>query len=90
MRRSLAFVVAAIAGLALGPATVAAETATPDVAASPPAGSPAEETPETELTAREIYRRMLRNRFDSAVQELAIVSFDRAGNEQAGHWGQST
>jgi hypothetical protein len=73
MRRSLAFVVAAIAGLALGPATVAAE---------PPAGSPAEETPETELTAREIYRRMLRNRFDSAVQELAIVSFDRAGNEQ--------
>jgi hypothetical protein len=82
MRRSLAFVVAAIAGLALGPATVAAETATPDVAASPPAGSPAEETPETELTAREIYRRMLRNRFDSAVQELAIVSFDRAGNEQ--------
>jgi hypothetical protein len=82
MRRSLAFVVAAIAGLALGPATVAAEAATPDVAASPPAGSPAEETPETELTAREIYRRMLRNRFDSAVQELAIVSFDRAGNEQ--------
>jgi hypothetical protein len=82
MRRSLAFVVAAIAGLALGPATVAAEAATPDLAASPPAGSPAEETPETELTAREIYRRMLRNRFDSAVQELAIVSFDRAGNEQ--------
>jgi hypothetical protein len=82
MRRSLAFVVAAIAGLALGPATVAAEATTPDVATSPPAGSPAEETPETELTAREIYRRMLRNRFDSAVQELAIVSFDRAGNEQ--------
>jgi hypothetical protein len=82
MRRSLAFVVAAIAGLALGPATVAAEAAPPDAAASPPAGSPAEETPETKLTAREIYRRMLRNRFDSAVQELAIVSFDRAGNEQ--------
>ncbi len=82
MRRLLAFAAGAIAGLAVGSPAAASETATPDVAAHPPAESPAQENPEAELTAREIYRRMLRNRFDSAVQELVLVSSDRAGNEQ--------
>ena len=86
MRRSIAFaaaaIAAAIAGLAVASPAAASETAAPEVAARPPAGSPAPENPEAELTAREIYRRVLRNRFDSAVQELDIVSSDRAGNQQ--------
>ena len=82
MRRSLAFAASAIAGLAVGSPAAASEAATPDAVALPPAESPAQENPEAELTAREIYRRMLRNRFDSAVQELLLVSSDRAGNEQ--------
>ena len=82
MRRPFAFAAGAIAGLAVGSPAAASETVTPDVAARPPAASPAQENPEAELTAREIYRRMLRNRFDSAVQELVLVSSDRAGNEQ--------
>ena len=86
MRRSIAFaaaaIAAAIAGLAVASPAAASETAAPEVAARPPAGSPAPENPEAELTAREIYRRVLGNRFDSAVQELDIVSSDRAGNQQ--------
>jgi len=86
MRRSIAFaaaaIAAAIAGLAVASPAAASETAAPEVAARPPAGSPEPENPEAELTAREIYRRVLRNRFDSAVQELDIVSSDRAGNQQ--------
>ncbi|MDH3212740.1 MAG: outer membrane lipoprotein-sorting protein [Myxococcales bacterium] len=82
MRRALVFVLAAIAGLAGAPVGAQTEPATPDVAARPPDASPADETPQAELTAREIYRRVLRNRFDSAVQELFVVSSDRAGNEQ--------
>ncbi len=82
MRRSLAIAAGAIAGLAVGSPAAASEAATPDVAAQPPAESPAQENPEADLTAREIYRRMLRNRFDSAAQELVLVSSDRAGNEQ--------
>ena len=86
MRRSIAFaaaaIAAAIAGLAVASPAAASETAAPEVAARPPAGSPASENPEAELTAREIYRRVLGNRFDSAVQELDIVSSDRAGNQQ--------
>ena len=90
MRGTLAWSAAAIAavtasviaGLAVGSPVAAAEPATPDVAARPPDGAPAPESPETELTAREIYRRVLRNRFDSAVQELELVSYDRAGNQQ--------
>jgi len=86
MRRSIAFaaaaIAAAIAGLAVASPAAASETAAPEVADRPPAGSPEPENPEAELTAREIYRRVLRNRFDSAVQELDIVSSDRAGNQQ--------
>ena len=86
MRRSIAFaaaaIAAAIAGLAVASPAAASETAAPEVAARPPAGSPEPENPEAELTAREIYRRVLGNRFDSAVQELDIVSSDRAGNQQ--------
>ena len=86
MRRAIAFAAAAIAvaiaGLAVASPAAASETAAPEVAARSPAGSPAPENPEAELTAREIYRRVLGNRFDSAVQELDIVSSDRAGNQQ--------
>ena len=86
MRRSIAFaaaaIAAAIAGLAVASPAAASETAAPEVADRPPAGSPEPENPEAELTAREIYRRVLGNRFDSAVQELDIVSSDRAGNQQ--------
>lgn len=61
-------------------------SATGDVSARPPTRSrgedPAAAAAEAELTAREIYRRVLDNRFNSSVQELAIISTDRAGNAQ--------
>ncbi len=60
--------------------------ATGDVSARPPSTSRGEDpvaaAAEAELTAREIYSRVLDNRFDSSVQELAIISTDRAGNAQ--------
>ena len=64
----------------------ATSLAAPDVAARPPTTvqgeDPIEVAADAALTAREIYQRVLENRFDSSVQELAIVSSDRAGNAQ--------
>jgi hypothetical protein len=37
---------------------------------------------ERELSARQIYERVLANRFQSSVQELALISADRVGREQ--------
>ena len=47
-----------------------------------PVLSPEDPTPGDGLTADEIYRRLLENRFMSSDQSLAIVSGDRAGREQ--------
>jgi len=62
--------------------TGAAEGEAPDATAPEAAEPGAESTPESELTAREIYRRVLDNRFEASVQELALVSLDRAENKQ--------
>jgi hypothetical protein len=72
---------AAILLLASAPAT-AAEDETRAATAPDAAESAAEAPPASELTAREIYRRVLENRFETSVQELSLVSLDRAGNEQ--------
>jgi hypothetical protein len=62
--------------------TAAAENESRD-AAAPDAEQPAAESPPgSELTAREIYRRVLENRFETSVQELRLLSLDRGGNEQ--------
>jgi hypothetical protein len=72
---------AAILLLASSPAA-AAEDETRAAAAPEAAESAAESPPGSELTAREIYRRVLENRFETSVQELRLVSMDRAQNEQ--------
>jgi hypothetical protein len=73
----------AAAILMLGSAPAATtEGETREAAAPDAAESAAESPPESELTAREIYRRVLENRFETSVQELKLVSADRAGNEQ--------
>ncbi len=53
-----------------------------DVALTVQGEDPVEVAADAALTAREIYQRVLENRFDSSVQELAIISSDRAGNVQ--------
>lgn len=69
--------------LLLGSAPAAAAGDETRAAAAPDAAeSTAEAAPESELTAREIYRRVLENRFETSVQELRLVSLDRAGNQQ--------
>ena len=69
-----------------GPDAGASLPATGDVSARPPTATrgrdPVGAAAEAELTAREIYGRVLDNRLDSSVQELAIISTDRAGNAQ--------
>jgi hypothetical protein len=68
--------------------------ATPDVASpAPPTAmdatdpdaapaAPEVADPDAALTAREIYSRVLDNRFDSSVQEYVLISTDRASNTQ--------
>jgi len=38
--------------------------------------------PQSDLSGRDIYQRVLENRFDSFVQESSLISGDRGGNEQ--------
>ncbi len=47
-----------------------------------PAAAAEDASPEDSLTAREIYTRVLDNRFGASVQELALASGDRVGREQ--------
>jgi hypothetical protein len=69
--------------LLLGSSPASADVVeTPDIAVPGSVESSAEPPPESELTAREIYRRVLANRFESSVQELRLISGDRAGNQQ--------
>jgi hypothetical protein len=76
------FALAAAALLSTGPGALA-ESAAPaaDVSSAAPA-LPDALPPEAGLGGREIYERVLRNRFDAYVQVSALVSGDRGGAEQ--------
>ncbi len=80
--RRLAWVLLAVAigiGGGSGPSIGdAVDPAAPAAAAQAPTAADSD----AQLTAREIYQRVLENRFDSSVQEFVLVSADRAGNEQ--------
>jgi hypothetical protein len=56
----------------------------PLLVAGPPSPAPAEPDPklDPELSARDIYQRVLDNRFHASVQELVLLSTDRAGRQQ--------
>ncbi len=66
---------AILAGLLASLVAFAAARAEGDVAAAPPAA-------EARLSGREIYERVLANRFRSFIQESTLRSGDRAGREQ--------
>jgi len=81
MRRLAWGLLAVAVGVGAGPGPSigdAVDPAAPAVAAQEPAAA----DPDAHLTAREIYQRVLDNRFDSSVQEFVLVSADRVGNEQ--------
>jgi hypothetical protein len=72
------------AGLAAGLSPAKASTAETDSRASADATEPDALPPEgdLELTGREIYERVLENRFDTFIQASSLVSGDRGGNAQ--------
>jgi len=49
---------------------------------APDAADPARTTPDDQLTGRDIYKRVLDNRFDTFLQTSSLISGDRNGNEQ--------
>ncbi len=66
-----------------GSAAVAPTVPAGEAAPAPKAAATLDATdPDAALTAREIYSRVLDNRFDASVQEYVLVSTDRASNTQ--------
>lgn len=72
--------------VALGQAAAAADVEPISAAATASIAVPSPETapaiPDSELTGRDIYERVLRNRFDAYTQHSSLVSGDRGGNSQ--------
>ena len=86
MRLALLLLLALLShGASAEEAEPAGEAASASISAAPPAAS-------AQLSGREIYARVLENRFDSFVQRARLVSGDRAGRQQVSEldvWYQS-
>ena len=63
-------------------ATAASAPAAASAAPGQPHEPPVDGTPDTQLDGKQIYEKVLENRFDSYVQDISMQSGDRGGNTQ--------